>query len=94
MLDVSANSIHSPTSIGQLLLVTRGIVKHNQPLLIENKQNRPIMVSINEAHKFNLGMELINDLQYSILVSYYHDYGNIAVIEKLIDFVRDKQRLM
>jgi len=86
------DEIHKPTTIGELVLLTRKIVNEKRYLLIENKQEQPILVDIRTASAFNIGVDLINDRQFNRLNEYFEQYGAISCINRLTNSVWDKTR--
>jgi hypothetical protein len=88
------DEIYKPKTIGELLLITRMIVNKKRYLLIENKQEQPILVDVREATAFNLGIDLISDSQYNRLNEYFEEYGAISTINRLANNIWDKQRDM
>ena len=86
------DEIYKPKTIGELLLVTRMIADKKRYLLIENKQEQPILVDIREATSFNIGVDLISDRQFNRLNEYFEEHGAISTINRLVNSIWDKQR--
>ena len=68
------DEIHKPNTIGELVILTRKIVNEKRYLLIENKDEQPILVDIRTANTFNIGVDLISDRQYNRLNEYFEQY--------------------
>lgn len=96
MIDIidEFDEIYKPKTIGELLLVTRMIVDKKRYLLIENKQEQPILVDVREATAFNIGVDLITDRQFNRLGEYFEEHGAISTINRLANNVWDKTRDM
>ena len=88
------DQIYKPKTIGELLLITRMITDKKRYLLIENKQEQPILVDVREATAFNIGVDLITDRQYNRLSEYFETHGAISTINRLANNVWDKTRDM
>ncbi len=86
------DEIFKPKTIGELLIVTRMIADKKRYLLIENKQEQPILVDVREAVAFNIGVDLITDRQFNRLNEYFEKHGAISCINRLVNSVWDTVR--
>ena len=86
------DEIYKPSTIGELLLLTRMIMDKKRYLLIENKDEQPILVGVREANAFNIGVDLITDKQYNRLTEFFDKYGAIRTINEMANTVWNSQR--